>query len=188
MGTEKSAHHGWDEPVLPSSNLDTELKALWGQIDAETLISGTKSSRPSAGTADRIYFAYDEPAFYRDNGTGWEDVTPGGGGGLEKSLSIPHTNYDAGLSNEEIWRISLDTDESLEVHRLETKFKGGGTNTSFTVEIFDTTNGTSLASTSDRTTGNPVASSSSGVTILVRLTNSTGNSQVASINADMKVV
>lgn len=98
-----------------------------------------------------------------------------------------HTEYSSGLSQREIARVTLRSSEFLEVYRLETKFRGGGTDPDFSVELYDATNSEVLASTSDRTAtsqsdGNSrLAASGSGATVLLRVTNQTGTAQTASI-------
>lgn len=108
------------------------------------------------------------------------------------SLGLPnhHINYASGLSNEEIARFSLDDDEKLELWRLEVKFKGGGTNSDFTVDVYDATDGSVIGSTSDKITGgdSPIGSSTAGAEIIVRVSNATGRGQDACISGIMDTV
>jgi len=94
-----------------------------------------------------------------------------------------HTNYDAGLDTREIVRVTCDSDERLAVYRLETKLLGGGTDPDFTVDIYDATSSEVLASTSDKVKadGSALATSGTGATVLLRVTNQTGASKRASI-------
>lgn len=107
-------------------------------------------------------------------------------------LGLPthHINYEAGLTTEEIARFTLDAGQTLELWRLEVQLKGGGTTTDFSVDVYDATNGTVLASTSSKVTGgtDPLASSGDGATILVRVTNNTGNAQDATISGITDIV
>lgn len=112
-----------------------------------------------------------------------------GGNGF---LGLPnhHVNYADGLSNEEISRFTLDAGQVLEVWRLEAKLKGGGTNGSLTVDVYDETNATVLASTTDKVTGDtsPIGTSGDGATIIVRVSNSTGAAQDVCITGIKSVV
>jgi hypothetical protein len=103
-------------------------------------------------------------------------------------LSLPVTKYANGLSGEEIYRIELQSGESLNVQRLEIEPKGGGSLAGLEVDVYDATAGSVLASTTDVQTGSPIALSGSGNTILVRVTNSTGSSQNASIGGELHLV
>lgn len=112
-----------------------------------------------------------------------------GGNGL---LGLPthHINYDAGLSNAEIARFTLSEGESLEVWRLETVFKGGGTSSDFSVDIYDDSKGSVIASTTSKVGGDdsPVGKSTGGATILVRVSNGTGSAQDACLSGITSIV
>lgn len=103
------------------------------------------------------------------------------------SASIPVTKWANGLSDEEIWRTELNAGESLELHRLEIQPKGGGDVTGLDVDVYDATTATVLASTTDVVTGSPVATSGDGSTILIRISNSSGSSQNASIQSNLVI-
>ena len=107
-------------------------------------------------------------------------------------LGLPnhHINYENGLSDEEVARFTLDAGQVLEVWRLEVKLKGGGTNSSFDVDVYDASAGSIIASTSNKAVGgdSPVGSSTDGATIIVRISNSTGTSQDACISGITDIV
>lgn len=97
-------------------------------------------------------------------------------------LGLPahHINYGSGLSSNEMARFSLETDEVLEVWRLEAALSGGGKNSDVEIDVYDATAGTVLASTTGgvRSTGGdtPLGTSTAGATILARI--STGSNEV----------
>lgn len=119
----------------------------------------------------------------------FEWVASGGGGGSNHmSVSIPHTEWSDGLSSVEVHRISLASGETLEVHRVDVKLKTGGTLANFTFDVFDETNSTVLASTSDLVQGSPIATSGDGADVIVRVSNGTSNIQVGSCSIRLVVV
>lgn len=97
------------------------------------------------------------------------------------------TNYADGLSSAEVGRWEAQTGEQFEVWLLDVNFKGGGSNTNFTVEIKDEGAATTLASTSDLTAGGttPLGTSGAGNQITLRVTNSTGAAQDVSIDGQI---
>ena len=106
----------------------------------------------------------------------------------ELPLSIPVTKWSDGLSNEEVWRMELSAGQQLEVHRLEIQPKGGGDVTGLSVDLYDATNATQLASTTDVTEGSPIATSGDGANVLLRVSNSSGNYQNAGIGGQLFLV
>lgn len=109
-------------------------------------------------------------------------------------VSIPVTKWANGLSDEEIWRTSLEAGEKLEVHRLDLQLKGGGSVSSpsnFKIVMYDVTNNTVIGSSfADGTanTGNPIATSGDGATVVMRLSNVTGSYKNASISGELRIV
>lgn len=99
------------------------------------------------------------------------------------------TEYADGLNNAEIGRVNLDTGHELEVWRLETRFRGGGTDPDFTVDVYDEDESAIIASTSSRQSGgdDPVGTSSEGATVLLRVTNDTASSQMASLTGILNI-
>lgn len=93
-------------------------------------------------------------------------------------LPDQHVNWESGKTNEEAARYQLQGTEKLEVYRLGTSLKGGGTNSNFTLEIRDVDAATTLASVTggELKTGEPLGTSGAGNTIIVRFT--TGSSSV----------
>lgn len=59
-----------------------------GDVQWTAMLKGTDANKPSAGTADRFYFATDTQLFYRDNGTSW--VAVGGVGTSSNPLPEQH--------------------------------------------------------------------------------------------------
>jgi hypothetical protein len=95
-------------------------------------------------------------------------------------LGLPshHINYASGLSNEEITRITVESDEAVKVHALAPAVKGGGTNSNVTVDVYEPATSTTLASTTvgSKVSGSPLGSSSAGNDVIVRIT--TGSNAV----------
>lgn len=104
-----------------------------------------------------------------------------------KAISQPfvvdnlHTAWGTGLSNEEVYRIDLEAGEILTVERVEMQLKGGGTQANHSVDIYDLTNTTVIASTTAGAVNTTGGSSGTGAVVLVRVTNSVGSDQVSSI-------
>lgn len=95
-----------------------------------------------------------------------------------------HTEWEAGLSNEEVWRIVLQSGETLVIDRIEFRQKGGGSSTSVDIDVRDTTAATTIGSqTLGGTTKNP-GSSGSGNTVIVRVT----NGLTTAVNAAPRIV
>jgi hypothetical protein len=111
----------------------------------------------------------------------------------ETPLSISTTKWADGLSNEEIHRVNIPVGKSLYAYSLDIQLKGGGsltTPSNLEVDLYDATNATQFASdTADgtSTTGNPIGSSGDGAEVLVRITNSSGSYQKASIQGRLLV-
>jgi len=105
--------------------------------------------------------------------------------------SIVHTSWESGNSQEEIHRISLDSNEKLEIWRMELPQKGGGsTSSNFELEVYDQDQNSVLASTTGKKTdnGDPIGVSGVGSTVLIRLTNQTGQVKTAGVSVDGKRV
>jgi len=109
----------------------------------------------------------------------FQGFSPANGYGL---LGLPnhHINYASGLTTEELARVDLIPGEALELWKLEAQLKGGGTNNNVTLDVYDASTATVLGSVTggSRSAGgnDPIATSSDGATILLRL--STGGSAV----------
>jgi len=105
-------------------------------------------------------------------------------GGNEVSFNSQYTNYaeTSATGSIEIWQIDLDPGESLSVNHLEVDIKDQATDSNFTVEVFDQTNSSVVASTSDKVTGNPVGVSGAGSVVVLRFENLTGESKPVAIN------
>ncbi len=78
-------------------------------LSAEVLLSavigyGVTSSRPSAGTAGRLYYSTDDGTMFRDNGASWDSVggSGGGGGGAPSDANYVTEDANASLSAESV--------------------------------------------------------------------------------------
>lgn len=102
---------------------------------------------------------------------------------------LPMIRYGQNTT-EEIARISLDDDQVLEIGYLEVKMKGGGTNSSFTIDYYDETAGEVIVETSDRyrASGTNNAVSSPGADVIMRYSNETGDVAHVSINEITRIV
>lgn len=92
-----------------------------------------------------------------------------------------HTAWATGLSNEEIGRIQLQTGETLYIKRVEIQIKGGGTSSSLSVNVYDSTNTTQIASQTAGGVNTTGGNSGAAALVLIRLTNSVGSTQSASV-------
>jgi len=137
--------------------------------------------------------SFTDPAGVEHTGELADASDVGSGGGLAGDLLGDwghHTQYADALSNEEISRITLPAGESLEVHRLEAALKGGGTDSNVVVELFDQTNTTLLASVTggSQTAGDPIATSGTGATIVIRVSTPSSGTPAFAFNGDTRVV
>lgn len=92
-----------------------------------------------------------------------------------------HTAWDAGLTNEEIGRIKLQTGETLAVERVELQLKGGGTAATLSVNAYDSTNAAAIGTTTAGAVDTTGGTSGSAALVLIRLTNSAETAQTASV-------
>lgn len=92
-----------------------------------------------------------------------------------------HTAWGDGLSNEEIYRLDLEPGEILKINKVEMQLKGGGTQANHSVDIYDLTNTTVIASTTAGSVNTTAGSSGAGAVVLIRVTNSVGSDQISSI-------
>lgn len=99
------------------------------------------------------------------------------------NFSQSHTLWEDGLSNEEIFRYSLDTGESFHLDRVEFRQKGGGSSADASLDVYDETNATALDSTTLGSTSTGGGSSGDGNVVIIRVSNSTG----AAIEANLTV-
>lgn len=84
------------------------------------------------------------------------------------------TSWEDGLSNEEIDRIVLQSGETLVVERIEFRQKGGGSSSSASIDVRDTTAASTVGSQNLGGTTKDPGSSGSGNTVIIRVNNSTG--------------
>lgn len=98
--------------------------------------------------------------------------TSGGGSSL---FSMPFFTCENGLSNEEIFRWVLQAGETLTVSRVELPIKGGGTNANVSIDVYDSTTARVLASTTAGAINATPLTSGAGSTVLLRLSNASGN-------------
>jgi len=97
------------------------------------------------------------------------------------SFSTGMTEWADGLSNEEINRLVLQSGESLVVERVEFRQKGGGSSSSASVRVRDTTAATTYGSQNLGGTTKDAGETATGNTIQVQLSNSTGGAITATI-------
>lgn len=99
-------------------------------------------------------------------------------------LNAHHTRYATGVTDNEITRIGLENDERLEITRLEIKRDQGlAPDPNFTVDFYDEDDNNVLIETSNELIAgkDPLARSTRGADVLVRVTNQTGVNYDASI-------
>lgn len=95
-----------------------------------------------------------------------------------------HTGWGDGLSDVEIHRIDLQTGETFELERLEFQQQGGGSSSSASVDVYDASAASQIASVNLGSVAKDSGTSGTGNTIIVRITNSTGGA----IDAAVRVV
>jgi len=101
----------------------------------------------------------------------------------EFTYSPGMTEWSDGLATEEVDRIALQGNERLVVEQIEFRQKGGGSSTSASVDVYDSTAAAAIGSANlGSTTENPGLSGAAN-TVLVRVSNSTGGT----INAAPRV-
>jgi len=106
------------------------------------------------------------------------DYSPG-----ELGLPNHHIEYAGGLTDEEIARFTVPAGRKLQVFQLDLRLKGGGSDSNLSIEVFDSSASSSVASTTAGTlnTGSPIGESGDGATVLVCL--STGSSGPYTLNS-----
>lgn len=102
-------------------------------------------------------------------------------GGEKLSFITGMTEWADGLSNEEINRLVLQSGESLVVERVEFRQKGGGSSSSASVRVRDTTASTTYGSQNLGGTTKDAGETATGNTVQVQLSNSTGSAITASV-------
>lgn len=165
-----------------------------GATEADRVFFGALSESPTDADYDAgqiaLYFKDDGNLYKRAHG-GSEARVGNTITGTPVPLSMTHTTWGSGLTDEEIWRFDVPSGKTLEVNTLDVQFKGGGSSSSFDVDVYDATNTSELASTTAggaAATGNPLGASGDGAVVLVRLTNSTGNTQDASVTGAFELI
>jgi hypothetical protein len=103
---------------------------------------------------------------------------------------LPMTKYPD-KTDFEVWRLNCQSTEQLEIRRVDVGLKGGGSNSSISLDLYDVANNTSLVSDTNAgnvSRGKPIATSQSGATIIARLTNNTGSNQniTVTVKANIK--
>lgn len=168
--------HATNGDVLKYDASANEISTLQGyestishdNIDQTTISANDHHQDPTAGTG------------ITDEGTNQFGIASGGVTDTELgvdsfSYDPGHTNWESGLSNEEVARIALQSGETLVVERIEFRQKGGGSSTSASIDVRDTTSATTIGSQELGGTTKDAGSSGSGNTVIVRLNNSTGS-------------
>jgi hypothetical protein len=99
-------------------------------------------------------------------------------------VSIPVAKWADGLSNKVIKRIPVPDGKTASLFALSVSTRDGSTVSSLSVDVYDETSNTQLGSdTADgsMTTGSPLGESSDGADVVVRLSDTSGDYQPASI-------
>jgi len=135
-------------------------------------------SDDSSGVLNKTALQDIDVGLFNDDGT-YE--TSGGVLGERFSFSTGMTEWADGLSNEEINRLVLQSGESLVVERVEFRQKGGGTSSSASVRVRDTTAGTTYGSQDLGGTTKDTGETNTGNTVQIQLSNNTGSSITASV-------
>jgi len=89
------------------------------------------------------------------------------------------TDFADGLSGEEVNRLVLQSNETLVVERVEFRRKGGTKDPAAVVNVRDATAGETIGTATLGETIKEPGTSNTGSTVLVQLTNQTGNSITA---------
>ncbi|MFC7216455.1 hypothetical protein ACFQO4_20565 [Saliphagus sp. GCM10025334] len=105
---------------------------------------------------------------------GAEDIGP-----QHLSYEPGHTEWEAGLASEEIYRTDLHSWETLNLQRVELQKKGGGTGKGLTLEVYDDSAGVVIDSVDAGQTSVSGGEVPHGSTVLIRITNKSGKSQTA---------
>jgi hypothetical protein len=122
------------------------------------------------------------------------DLTSGGdidtGAVSEPELNVDSFSYDpgitefeSGLSNEEINRTVLQSGEQLVVERVEFRQKGGGSSTSASIDVVEVGASVTTATAGLGVTKKDVGTTAQAETVLIQVSNSTGST----INAAPRV-
>jgi len=90
------------------------------------------------------------------------------------NMSEGHTEWADGLTDEEIFRIPLQSGETLHVERLGFYQKGGGSSADASIEVYDLTASSSIASQTLGGETKDAGSSGTGNTVIVRMDQATG--------------
>jgi len=135
-------------------------------------------SDDSSGVLNKTALQDIDVGLFNDDGT---YATPSGVSGERFSFSTGMTEWATGLNNEEINRLVLQSGESLVVERVEFRQKGGGTSSSASVRVRDTTAGTTYGSQTLGGTTKDAGETATGNTVQVQLSNSTGSAIKASV-------
>jgi len=166
-------------------NFSTNLDAV-DDGDGSVTVSSTDTSTNISdnGTqvlADTTDINFSDNLDVVDDGDGSVTVTGSASGGEKVAMDTQMSLFEAGLTNQEIYRIVLQSGETLAISRIEARQKGGGSDPDFTVRVRDTTAATTIGSQDlGGTTKNP-GSSGTGNTVTVEVSNSTGSSVPANI-------
>lgn len=99
-----------------------------------------------------------------------------------------HTRWGSGLTDVEIGRINLESGEKFVVERLEMSVDGGTSVSNLSFDVYDNTAGSVIDSVNANNVSKTGGESGTGNTILIRLTNGSGDSQDAMISVHGKIV
>lgn len=166
-------------------SVDTTNNELDATGDGISSLSGGNGIAPgSIGDGDTLSVTWSDAS----------DLTSGGdiGTGVvsEPELNVDPfiydpgmTEFESGLSNEEINRTVLQSGEQLVVERVEFRQKGSGSSTSASIDVVEVGASIPTASAGLGTTQKDVGTTGQAVTVLIQVSNSTGST----INAAPRV-
>lgn len=94
----------------------------------------------------------------------------------KQAFAMPYFACEDGLANEELYRWNLQSGEMLSIWRVELPMENGGASADVSIDVYDATTDTVLASVTAGgvASGDPIATSGDGSTVQIRITNSSG--------------
>jgi hypothetical protein len=188
-------NHEWTIPEVGASEdvWGSILNSFFSDLDAQIMLDGPLADRPDASNTDlKYYHSTDESEdkIYYNSGNTWETLSIGGsGGGDNISYISGHTNWDETISADtELHRFELESDEAFEVQDIQFFQRGGGSvNSNASVDVFEVGVGAiDSAYLNQKSTSG--GTSSTGSTILFRITNGTGSNIDASVSIKGAIV
>lgn len=176
------------EPSLKIGTVDTNdnTATTLNRFATPVLVQDSGTDVEYAGVLD-----FDSNLSVTGDGDGTVNVdASGSGGGVSGPSQVQHFSYEAELSQQEIGRIAILSGEQFELHRLSCPMLNGSTDTSVTLDVYDTGANTVLASVNGggTQTGSPIAAGGDGNDVIVRMTNNNSTSIFASPNWEAQII